>query len=455
MSKSKTFRITPEKLVYGGSALGFKGSLPVFVSGAIDGDSVEAWWTAKKKNHGIASIKEIIEPSPYRTNPQCSSFGLPGAQSRSCGGCQWQMIDYAHQLRAKKEILEEAFIRIGKMKPRSLPLEDCVGMDRPWGYRNKAQYPLRQLPSGKLVIGYYQKQSHDIVDLRACPVQLKMFDDALLIIRNAISDSGVPLYNESRHRGFLRHICLRGSDRTNELLIILVTSAHLPQRFIERLDRLKIPNCMGIVQNINPRKTNVIYGPITQTIWGKNYIHEKVLNKTLRISATSFFQTNTEQAENIVRDMINNVPRKITMAVDAYCGAGLFSLFLADKAQRVLAIEENPQSIQDGIFNQKINRYSNIAWIRSKVEAAFNNIRGTPDLIFLDPPREGIGEPVARQLIRMRPRDIIYLSCDPTTLARDIRILTSEKYLLQRVVPFDLFPHTYHIETIAYLRRRD
>ncbi len=442
---SNTFEIKIDRLTFGGSGLGFKDGLATFVPYSVTEDIVEATYQIKKKNYANANIKNIITPSPHRTSALCPVFG-------QCGGCQWQMASYPHQLQAKKDVVIETFERIAKIPKSQLPIQDCVGMENPWNYRNKVQYPLQRDRSGKLLLGYYERQSHNIIDLDSCPVQSKIFEEILPQIKAVLSESQWHIYDEVHHQGILRHLCFRASERTGELLVILVARAGIPAKLTEKLLALKLPHLVGIVENINPVKTNIIYGIKNHVLWGRDNYFETILNKRFKVSTLSFFQTNTLQAEKIVRHVLEHLPENLSLAVDAFSGVGLFSLFLADKAQKVIAIEEATSSYEDAIENQKINNQNNIVWIKNKVEIVLQNMKEKPDLIFLDPPREGLRPETQTALLRQKPKFLIYLSCDPATLARDIKILTEGGYQVTEIVPFDLFPQTYHIETLVYLQ---
>ncbi|MBI2070092.1 MAG: 23S rRNA (uracil(1939)-C(5))-methyltransferase RlmD [Elusimicrobia bacterium] len=447
--KNGRFTLSIDKLVDGGDGLAFNEKTAVFVPLAVPGDLIEASWENKRKSYGFARIERIIKASPERTQPPCPLFA-PNGKNPGCGGCQWQMAQYAYQLKAKKAIVGETFERIAKIPPGKLPLEDCVGMEEPWHYRNKVQYPLGRRDK-RLILGYYARNSHNVIDLENCPVELPIFDAVLPRVKKVLAQSGCPVYEEARHDGLLRYCCLRGSQRTNELLFIVVARQQTPASFGRDLAQAGLPGLVGIVENVNPKKTNIIYGSASRALWGRPYYHEKILNKTYRISATSFFQTNTAQAEKIIDDVIKHLPGRFDVAVDAYSGVGLFTLFLAERAKQVIAIEEHPGSYEDARINGRSNGHDNIEWQNSRVENRLPGLAGAPDLVFLDPPRQGLDPKAAKALINLKPKKIVYLSCDPKTQARDIGLLADAGYTLERLVPFDLFPHTYHIETLAYL----
>ncbi|MBI4370486.1 MAG: 23S rRNA (uracil(1939)-C(5))-methyltransferase RlmD [Elusimicrobia bacterium] len=450
---SGEFSLDIKKMAYGGDGLGFHERLAVFVPMAVPGDKIGAQWLLKKQDHARATALRVIEPSSYREAPRCPIFG-PSVSGSGCGGCQWQMMKYPYQLEAKRDILIESLGRIGRFKTSKINVEPCRGMDEPWHFRNKVQYPLARDANGQLRLGYYERGSHRIEDMDSCPVQLEMFDQILPKIKGLLSGSRYSIYDEKTCQGLWRHVCLRGSARTGELLIVLVARENVGAEFAVPLVNLGLGGLKGIVVNVNPAKTNVIYGSQSTAIWGKPFYHEKILDRTFRISAASFFQTNTVQAEQMVEDILTSVPKRLSTVVDAFSGVGLFALFLAQRSKKVVAIEENPGSRDDAIVNAKLNGIKGIDWICAKTEKAIKHIGSQLDLVVLDPPRQGVAPSALGALIGRPPKQLIYVSCDPVTLARDLRILVDGAFEVVRVAPFDLFPHTYHLETVVYLKHR-
>lgn len=446
---AESFTLNLERATPGGAALGFQNGLPIFVPLGVPGDQITAQWHKKKKTYGLARIKTILKPSPHRTAAPCPLFP-PASGNEGCGGCQWQMMDYPFQLQSKKSILEDSLRRIAKLDPQKLPLENVLGMENPWNYRNKVQYPLQRGEQGRLLLGYYERQSHRIVDLESCPVELNIFEEILPRLKAALASPDISIYNEHRHQGLLRYVCLRGSQRTQEFLIILVSTKNIPRSVKDKILSLNLPHLTGLVENINPIKGNIIYGEESRALWGRPYYHEKILDKTFRISATSFFQTNTAAAEKIVEDVLRHWPGQ-RLAVDAFCGTGVFTLFLADRAEKVIGIEEVSSSLQDAGINQSLNHAKNIEWRQGRVEEMLPALEEQPGLILVDPPREGLKPEALSALLKIRPPHLIYLSCDPATLARDLAGLVAGGYRITRIQPFDLFPHTYHLETLVYL----
>lgn len=441
MGKKRRFlKLQIEKVVPGGYGLARNNGYVIFVPYSVPGDRVKVELEKIKKDYAIGKILDIIEPSPDRVIPACPLFPR-------CGGCQWQMMSYEAQLRHKINLIKEAFEKIGKMS--EIPLLQIEGMHSPWGFRNKVILPLKRL-KGRVIMGFYSVGTHKIVDMDTCPIQLPQFNALIEPFKKLIEREPVTIYNELKHRGKLRNLVLRGSEKTGETLVILVMKDHGLSvnlaRKIEELDRERI---IGVVENINREKTNIILGKESRKVTGRDYYYEKALGLTFKVSALSFFQTNLEMAERLLSFMLE-ITDEYRTVVDAYSGVGLFSLHFAKKAGSVIGIEESPSSHYDSLDNLEINSIYNVEFIEGKVENVLPTIK-MPELLIVDPPRRGLEKEVLREIVERKPREILYVSCNPVTLARDVKRLVESGYKFELLKPFDFFPHTHHIETLAYL----
>ncbi len=439
----KRLLLEVEKMIPGGDAISYYDGKAVFVDGGVPGDRVEVEIIKEKKDYLVGKIRKLLEPSEARTKPVCPYFP-------ECGGCQWQMVDYSWQLKFKKDIILDAFRRIGKMQ--EIPVGDVIGMDYPWHFRNKAQYPLKRTKN-RVLIGYYREGTHHIVDIDSCRVQLKQFDPVLKGAKEILKREPLTIYNELKHYGKLRHFVLRGSENTGETLIVLVVKeTAIVKTFAEKLMALDPERIIGVVENINPKRTNVIYGPKTRKVLGRPYYMEKVLGKSFRVSALSFFQVNVKQVTKLLEFMRSKIGDNYNLVIDAYAGVGLFALNVADRARVVIGIEESTSSVKDAHENIGINNQFNVEYYEGKVENILPTLK-KPDLLLLDPPRKGLEKEVIDFIIEKRPPEIIYVSCNPVTLARDLKILI-EKYEIELIQPYDFFPHTHHVESLVILKSK-
>ena len=397
----------------------------------------------RKKDYAVAEIAAFISPSPFRVIPKCPLFP-------ECGGCQWMMIHYRDQLRFKEELIREAFERVANI--RTLPLEYATGMEDPWHYRNKVQYPVKRV-RGKLLMGYYQEGTHHIVDMEHCPVQLKQFDWITKPLKELLGREPLSVYNERTHRGKLRHVVLRGSERMGETLVVLVMKDYgLSKALAEKIESLDPERIIGVAENINPHRTNVIFGSRTRAVLGRGYYFERVLDRTFRVSTTSFFQVNTLQAERLLLRLRREIEgERYRTILDLYAGVGLFAISLSDLADRVIGVEIAPSSFHDAQDNILRNDVTHVEYFQGRAEDYVDAV-GPYDLLVVDPPRQGLDQAVIEGIGRARPREIAYVSCNPVTLARDSRALIDMGYDLVFLAPFDFFPHTYHIETLAFFR---
>jgi 23S rRNA (uracil1939-C5)-methyltransferase len=430
----------------------------VFVPDTVTGDRVQVRLLHVKPQLAHAKLIALLEPSPHRVRPSC-------IVADKCGGCQWQHISYAHQKEAKRNLVIQALERIGGFA--SPQVEPLLNAEDSLHYRNKSTYPIGlaennapKVPQpqthGKVIAGYYQKGSHQIVNLNQCPIQDNRLDEILVAVKQDIQKAKWPIYNEINHRGSLRHLSLRIGRRTGEKLLTIVAQDdnlkdlwHYSKAWMEQF------GLVGVCLNINAAKTNAIFGEETRCVIGRDYLNETFAGLTFQIAAETFFQVYTEQAEA----MVAVIDRELQLTgsetvLDAYCGVGTITLPLA-KAKSVIGIEVMASAIAQAKTNTKLNQLNNLEFHVGSVEKLLPGLDVSPDVVILDPPRKGCDAIVINSLLQRRPERIVYMSCNPATLARDLQKLCETGiYQLGLIQPADFFPQTPHVETVVFLQRR-
>jgi 23S rRNA (uracil1939-C5)-methyltransferase len=427
--------LTVDKIVYGGDGIGSYNGIKVFVPFSAPQDRLLVSITNQKKDYYIGRIREIIEPSPLRRNPPCIYY-------YSCGGCQFQHLTYDAQLVMKKLVTNDTLQRVGKV---FIPASNPAQASSEWHYRNKTLYPL----APPMKIGFFRGKTHQVIDIEKCLLHPESFDQIRSFIKNALSESKETIYDEINQSGNLRHIIIRKGFNTGEYLLILVTRTNRLRPFSYDQFGKIMPDIVGIIQNINPGKTNRILGDEFQSLYGRDYYYEKVLNKKFKVSAESFFQVNTAQTE-IIAKLITKflAPHGTEQVLDLFCGVGTFSIILADSVEKVTGIEISPTAISDAKENLKLNSVKNVEFFCDTAEQGakrFNRI----DSVILDPPRKGCSNELIQSLAGLKPQRIVYISCNPATLARDLAIFDHLGYEATEIELVDLFPQTYHIEAVA------
>jgi 23S rRNA (uracil1939-C5)-methyltransferase len=446
--KDQEIHLHIEGLNHEGEGVGRFEGFTVFIPGTVPGDTVSACVISLQKTYARALLRKLVNPSPCRVVPDC-------VHHEDCGGCQLQHLAYPEQLRQKQTIVRETLLRVGGL---DLPVLPVLGMPEPWRYRNKAQVPFGS-EDGTIKAGFFARRSHSIVDLDRCPIQHPANDQAVAAVRSALAATGISAYNEKEHRGLLRHVLARTSLAGGETLVVLVTNGrHLPQKeaLIEAI-RSRLPGLAGIVQNINTRRGNTILGPQEITLCGRPYITEQLDGLSFRISARSFFQVNTAQTK-VLYDKVAEyaaLTGKETV-FDLYCGTGTIALYLARRAHKVIGVESVPQSITDAGENARLNNIKNAefhAGPAEEVVPALYQKGYSANVVVLDPPRKGCDRKLLDTIAAMQPERVVYVSCNPATLARDLKHLTQCGYVPQEVQPVDMFPHTSHVETVVLMSR--
>lgn len=462
--KEDCVRVQIEDIGTGGEGIGKIDGYTLFVKDTVIGDVVEAKIIKAKKNYGYGRLIKIITPSPDRVEPVCPV-------ARQCGGCQIQEMSYEAQLRYKQNMVKNNLERIGGITDYELcPI---IGMDEPFHYRNKAQFPVGTDKNKELVMGFYAGRTHYIINYADCCIGASVNAAILAAVRAYMTENQVPAYDEESHTGLVRHVLIRTGCHTGEIMVCLVlngSSLPNPDALVERLK--KIAHMTSVMLNENREKTNVILGPVCRTLWGQPYITDSLCGLSYQISPLSFFQVNPLQTEKLYRKALEYAGLTGNEVVwDLYCGIGTISLFMATKAKQVYGVEIVPQAIEDARENAHRNHIDNAEFFVGKAEevvpafyeemsvkadAGDETARQSihPDVVVVDPPRKGCDESLLETIVRMAPARVVYVSCDSATLARDLKYLAGNGYKVEKVQPVDQFGHTVHCESIVLLQRK-
>lgn len=468
-----------------GEGIGRADGYTLFVKDAVIGDVIEAKITKTKKNYGYARLEKVVTPSPFRVEPKC-------AFHRQCGGCQIQAMAYERQLKFKQDKIRNNLIRIGGFAPELIDkvTEPIIGMENPWHYRNKAQYPVGYDRNGNLVTGFYAGRTHDIIHNTDCALGARENKRILEIILSYMEENKISAYREDTGEGLIRHILIRTGFSSGEIMVCLIINGKtLPSEdeLVKKLTRSDWGErrIASISVNVNTERTNVIMGKEIRTLWGKDYIEdsirildsedgekETVCERTkaadsnlsaagevkFRISPLSFYQVNPIQTEKLYSLALEYACLTGRETVwDLYCGIGTISLFLAGKAKHVYGVEIIPQAVEDAKVNARINGIANAEFYEGRAEEVLPKKYAEEgiyaDVIVVDPPRKGCDEKCLQTILEMKPERIVYVSCDPATLARDLRVMCEGGYELKRVRGVDQFGGTVHVETVCLLSK--
>ena len=448
--KNDMVNLTITDLGSSGEGIGKVDGFTLFVKDALIGDEVEAKIIKMKKNYGYGRLMNILSPSPARVEARCP-------QARACGGCQIQPLDYAKQLEYKENKVRELLERVGKVE--DYVMEPIIGMEDPWYYRNKAQFPVGTSKEGAIVTGFYAGRTHSIVPVQECFIQHPLNEQLMEIVRQWMNEYKITAYDEVKQTGLVRHIFTRIGKYTGEVMVCLVINGKKIPKQDELIERLKVVEGMtSICLNINRENTNVILGKTVKCLWGQPYITDKIGDIAYRISPLSFFQVNPIQTQRLYGTALEYAGLTGNETVwDLYCGIGTISLFLAKAAKKVCGVEIVPEAIEDAKQNAVLNGIENADFFVGKAEDvlpqqyAQNGVYA--DVIVVDPPRKGCDEKLLQCMVSMAPKKIVYVSCDPATLARDLNFLEANGYKVQKVRCTDMFPHSTHVETVVLLSR--
>lgn len=432
----------------GGVGIGKYNGFTVFVDGGLIGDTLKVKINKSKKNYAVGDIVKIISPSIYRVDSIC--------KLDECGGCQIKNLDYNKQLEIKTNEVREVLKRIGKLD--DVVVYDTLGMENPYRYRNKAQFPIKN-NNGEIEIGFYKKKSHDIIKTDKCFIQHNLNDEIIKIIKEYIIKNNISIYDEKSHKGSLRHLMTKVGFTTNEVMVCLVINDNNLPNLDSLVDKLKnIKGFKTLVLNINKEKTNVILGKKNKIIFGSGKINDYMGDLIFEISPLSFFQVNPIQTNVLYEKALEYADLNENDTVfDIYCGIGTISLFLSKKAKKVYGIEIIEDAIKDAEINAKLNNLSNVEFFVGKAEEVvpkFYKEGKKANVVVVDPPRKGCDEKVLETIVSMNPERIVYVSCNPSTLARDLLYLDNNGYKCVEVQPVDMFPHTMHVETVCKIVRK-
>ena len=448
LSKDKMYVVDIVDIGQGGVGIGKFEGFTVFVDGGLVKDKIKVKITKSKKNYAVGDIVEIIEPSPYRVERKCSK------ELKDCGGCQIQELDYQEQLNIKTNEVKQVISRIGKLE--DVVVHPALGMEEPFRYRNKAQFPIQKV-DGSPVIGFYKKKSHDIIPTDQCIIQHDVNDKIIKIIKTYIRAYKVSVYDEKTHTGVLRHLVTKVGFTSKEVMVVLVANGRKLPYLNELASVLKenIPGFKTLVVNVNREKTNVILGNENRVIYGDGKINDNIGDLVFEISPLSFFQVNPVQTEVLYNKALEYAALGENDTVfDIYCGIGTISLFLAQRAKKVYGIEIVEEAIKDAKRNAEINNLDNVEFYVGKAEDVVPNMykQGKrANVVVVDPPRKGCDEKVLDTIVSMQPDRVVYVSCNPSTLARDLAYLNEKGYKSLEVQPVDMFPHSVHIENVALI----
>ena len=434
-----------------GEGIGKADGFTVFVKDAVIGDTVRAKIMKAKKNYGYGRLEEIITPSPDRVEPKCQF-------ARQCGGCQLQALSYEKQLEFKTSKVRGHLERIGGFT--DIPMEKILGMDQPFHYRNKAQFPVGKSKDGRIITGFYAGRTHSIIENRDCALGVTRNKEVLDRVIAHMEKFHIQPYDENTGKGLVRHVLIRYGFFTDEMMVCLIINGEkLPGEEALVKSLRQIPEAVSVMVNVNKKRNNVILGEKVRLLWGQPYITDKIGEISYQISPLSFFQVNPYQTGRLYGKALEYAQLSGNETVwDLYCGIGTISLFLAQKAKMVRGVEIIPAAIENAKENACLNGFDNTEFFVGKAEEVlpeqFARTGERADVIVVDPPRKGCDETLLSTIIEMQPDRVVYVSCDSATLARDLKYLCERGYELKKVCPVDMFPNTVSVETVVLLSHK-
>ncbi|MDT8860959.1 23S rRNA (uracil(1939)-C(5))-methyltransferase RlmD [Alkalihalobacillus sp. MEB130] len=451
MKIGQKFPLTIKRLGINGEGVGYFKKQVVFVPGALPNEEIVAEVTKINPRFSEAKVVKIRKPSKERIEPPCPIFD-------QCGGCQLQHMNYAATLREKRDIVKQAFERHTKLNLEKLMIHDTIGMDDPWDYRNKSQLQVGKR-GDEVIAGLYAMNSHTLIDLTQCKVQHKATNKVTHIVKQILADLNVSIYNERKHKGAIRTIVTRVGFETGQVQVVLVTKEEeLPRKeSIVAEIKKRLPEVTSIIQNINNQKTSIIFGEKTVHLAGEEVIEEKLGDLSFTLSARAFFQLNPEQTVklyNVVKQAAKLTGKE--KVVDAYCGVGTIGLWLAKDTAEVRGMDVIEASIVDARNNAKNHDYHHVSYEVGKAETLLPRWQKEgwkPDVVVVDPPRTGCDEKLLQTIIEVKPKRMVYVSCNPSTLAKDVDRLCKKGYKVKSIQPVDMFPWTAQVESVTELVR--
>lgn len=452
LNKNEVAAVTIEDIGIGGEGIGKVDGYTLFVKDALIGDIAEVKVTKAKKNYGYARLLKVIKPSEFRVEVKCPV-------ARQCGGCQLQELQYAKQLEFKRAKVLGNMNRIGGVST-DIPCE-IEGMEKPFYYRNKAQFPIRADKNGNIVTGFYAGRTHQIVPNTNCVIGVPQNEAVLKCVIVFMNACGIPAYDEESGQGLVRHVLIRFGFQTKEIMVCIVINGQvLPKSEVLVAQLAEIPGMKTITLSVNKENTNVIMGKEIKPLWGQEYITDYIGNVKYQISPLSFYQVNPVQTEKLYGQALAYAGLTGEETVwDLYCGIGTISLFLAQKAKKVYGVEIVPQAIEDAKKNADINGIENVEFYVGKAEEVlpqkYKEEKIYADVIVVDPPRKGCDESLLATMVEMAPKRIVYVSCDSATLARDVKYLGERDYIVEKMGAVDMFPGTVCVETVVLMSRVD
>lgn len=458
INKNDEFELEIDDIGSEGEGIAHIDGYALFIKDAVPGDIVRVKVIKAKKNYGYGRLVEVLQPSANRVEPVCPV-------AKQCGGCQIQHISYEAQLAYKENKIKNCLIRLGKFPKEQIDAitEPVMGMEHPYHYRNKAQFPVGRSKDGELVTGFYASRTHSIIPAADCAIQDTRNEEILKVVLDFMKEFQIEPYDETTHSGLVRHILTRVGHHTGDIMVCLVINGtRLPyhEQLTERLR--KIDGMKSISLNVNKEKTNVILGNKVKTLWGDDYIVDMIGDVKYQISPLSFYQVNPLQTQKLYSTALEYAGLTGNEVVwDLYCGIGTISLFLAQKAKMVYGVEIVPEAIEDANCNKKLNGIENVEFFVGASEEVLpqkykeSNGKMSADVIVVDPPRKGCDIALLQTILNMSPERVVYVSCDPATLARDLRVLCDGGYELKKVRGCDMFGHSGHVETVVLMSRVD
>lgn len=447
--KNKSYKVKITDITHECLGVGRVDNIPVFIKGALSDELVEAKIIKINKSYAVGRLLKIIEASDKRITPFCDAY-------KRCGGCNIQHLSYDAQLDFKKTLVIDALKRIGKTE--DIIVHDTLGMENPKFYRNKAQYPVG-LSNGSIKIGFYADRTHEIIEGEKCYLQNEEIEKVRGLVKEFIIEKGISIYDEKEGKGLVRHVMARVGHVTGEVMMVMVINGKKIPNHEELVNKLvkSMPNIKSILLNINTKNTNVILGEKNVLLYGQDYITDFIGDYKFKISVLSFFQVNPTQTKVLYQKALEYARLTGSETVfDLYCGIGTISLFLSQKAKKVYGVEEISAAVKDAEENARLNCVKNVEFVEGKVELVVPQLyeKGIKaDVVVVDPPRKGCDEKLLDTIVEMKPERIVYVSCNPATLARDVKYLEEQGFKAKEAQPVDMFAWTGHVECVVLMSR--
>ena len=445
----KVLEVEIKKIGINGEGVGYVNRQVVFVPGALPTEVVVTRITKVERNFAIGKLIKILKRSKQRIKPLCPVY-------EQCGGCTLQHFAYEGQLQAKYDLVREAIEKYAKIK--NVEIRFTIGMENPWDYRNKAQLPIRE-HRGEIITGLYEMGSHQLVDIGSCSIHHPKVNEMVQVTKEILKQLNIPVYDEKKNKGMIKHIVGRVGFETDEAQLTLITATEEIPKVRELILelRFRLPYIRSIVQNINPLKTSIIFGNKTKVLWGEERITERLNQIEFTLSPRAFFQLNPEQTVKLYSEV--EKASELTgkeIVVDAYCGVGTIGLWLAKSAKEVHGMDIIPEAIEDAKKNAEAGGYKNVKYTHGKAEELLPKWAKqgfVVDVLIVDPPRTGLDPKLLETILEVKPKKFIYVSCNPSTLGKDLAILTKGGYQVEYIQPIDMFPQTSHVESVTVLIR--